>query len=1126
MGKVRVFELSKQVNIPSKDLVDLLNSLGVPTANHMSAIDENAAKYVLRKYGPDAEKEKSAPPKQKSKSQAGRSSAQQAQDKSQGAARPVQQAQQAPQTAAQPRYQQAPRPAQRPLAGGAPRAAALQQAAARLLQAQEEQRALEARLARERAEAEKLQRQQAALEEAAQRKADAERLAAEAEAAKAEHTTRKRKHAEGEEPLKAEAQAAEPEKHVDEPGAQPVLEVKSEYSPAEVKQAAPEREAKEETAAPEIPQEKASEARLPVIEEAPVQAQATQAPQSSPMASPMAATQLQAPARPSAQERHPRPAQGQGTGTATYRQPMGQGTGTATYRQPQGQGTGTATYRQPMGQGTGTATYRQPQGQGTGTATYRQPMGQGTGTATYRQPQGQGTGTATYRQPQGQGTGTATYRQNTGNFAPRPQGTGGFAPRPQGQGGFGPRKPQGAAITVPPPVTEAPLSKGKGKSWGTTGKERRFTSEDDSLRGPIKGKTATTKKGRKGMSPDPILDKKLRNIDVELLDEDGNVVRKSGRKRERPAKNRKIIVEPQMSVRELALKMEVTPNDLIKELMKLGVMASLNQSIDSDTAQIVAAEFGVDTELKSEAEERETTLTRQADDPSKLKPRPPVVTIMGHVDHGKTSLLDAIRKTNVALGEAGGITQRIGAYQVEQNGRKITFIDTPGHAAFTSMRAKGAQVTDIVVLVVAADDGVMPQTIEAYNHAKSAGVPIIVAVNKIDKPNAQPDRVLQELSELGLVAEKWGGDTVTVEVSAIQKIGISELMEMILLVADMRELKANFEGKAQGIILDSYIDTGLGTVAHLIVKNGTLKAGDYFLAGEVFGKVRVMLDYSNKKISEAPPSAFVKITGLPNLPPEGGHFEVVTDEKEAKQVAQRRAEMRKAKEAVDVRTPITLEDFFAQKKAGQTKDLNVILKADTQGAVDALKVALEKLSTQEVRVLTVHSAVGAVSENDVMLASTSGSIIIAYNVRPDNSAGKTADEQKVDIKSYRVIYDAINDITLAMEGMLEPEFKEVSLGKAEVRAVFSVPKAGNIAGSYITAGKITRNATARIVRDGKIIHEGKITSLRRFKDDAKEVSEGFECGIGFESFNDIKEGDVIEAFGKEQVKRVLQTEAQ
>ena len=1121
MGKVRVFELSKQVNIPSKDLVDLLNSLGVPTANHMSAIDENAAKYVLRKYGPDAEKEKAAPPKQKGKSQSKQLSAQQSQEQRQAAAK--QQPAQQPQQAALPRYQQAPRPAARPIAGGTPRAAALQQAAARLLQAQEEQRVLEARLAKERAEAEKLAMQQAALEEAALRKAEAERLVVEAEASKAEAPAKHRKHADADKAAVVEAAPVESEKPAQEPAPAAAEEPKEAVQAAQFLPEELESEVKATASgtADEAVKAISSDAGQPVLEEAPIQATLTSA------AAPIEA-EPQAQAKPAAQERQPRPAVGQGTGTATYRQPAGQGTGTATYRQPAGQGTGTATYRQPAGQGTGTATYRQPAGQGTGTATYRQPMGQGTGTATYRQPMGQGTGTATYRQPTGQGTGTATYRQPTGqgNFAPRPQGAGGFAPRPQGQGGFGPRKPQGAAITVPPPVTEAPLSKGKGKSWGTTGKERRFTSEDDSLRGPMKGKTTTAKKGRKGMSPDPILDKRLRNIDVELLDEDGNVVRKSGRKRERPAKNRKVIIEPQMTVRELALKMEVTPNDLIRELIKLGVMASLNQSIDSDTAQIVAAEFGVDTELKSEAEERETTLTRQADDPSKLKTRPPVVTIMGHVDHGKTSLLDAIRKTNVALGEAGGITQRIGAYQVELSGRKITFIDTPGHAAFTSMRAKGAQVTDIVVLVVAADDGVMPQTIEAYNHAKSAGVPVIVAVNKIDKPNAQPDRVLQELSELGLVAEKWGGDTVTVDVSAIQKIGISELMEMILLVADMRELKANFEGKAQGIILDSYIDTGLGTVAHLIVKNGTLKTGDYFLAGEVFGKVRVMLDYTNKKISEAPPSAFVKITGLPTLPPEGGHFEVVTDEKEAKQVAQRRTEMRKAKESVDTRTPITLEDFFAQKKAGQTKDLNVILKGDTQGAVDALRVALEKLSTQEVRVLIVHSAVGAVSENDVMLASTSDSIIIAYNVRPDNAAAKTADEQKVDIKSYRVIYDAINDITLAMEGMLDPEFKEVSLGKAEVRAVFSVPKAGNIAGSYITAGKITRNSTARIVRDGKVIHEGKITSLRRFKDDAKEVSEGFECGIGFESFNDIKEGDVIEAFGKELVKRVLQTEAQ
>ncbi len=821
----------------------------------------------------------------------------------------------------------------------------------------------------------------------------------------------------------------------------------------------------------------------------------------------------------------PRPQVAAPTTGAYPQRPQGVGTGTATYRNQPGVGTGTATYRNQPGVGTGTATYRNQPGVGTGTATYRNQPGVGTGTATYRNQPGQGTGTATYRQNTGTGN-FAPRPQGTGNFAPRPQGTGTFGPRPQGgTGGFAPRRPQtGAGITVPPPATEAPISKGKGKSWGNTGKERRFTSEDDNMRGPIKGKAAPIKKGKKGMGPDSILDKNLRNVDVEMLDEDGNVVRKSIKRREKAVKTKRIIIEPVMTVRDLALKMEVTPGDLIRKLMSLGVMSGINQTIDSDTAQIVASEFGIDTELKSEADVRETSLTKLEDKPEMLKTRPPVITIMGHVDHGKTTLLDAIRKTNVAAGEAGGITQAIGAYQVELNGRKITFIDTPGHAAFTSMRARGAQVTDIVVLVVAADDGVMPQTREAYNHARSAGVPIIVAVNKIDRPNAQPDRVLQELSELGLISEKWGGDTVTVEVSAIQKRGISELLEMILLVADMKDLKANPDRPAQGIVIEAENKAGLGPLATVIIKNGTLKRGQYCLAGEVSGRVRALINEKGERLDEAGPSTPVQVVGLSAVPHGGDPFDVVTDEREAKAVAQRRADIRRSSELVEEKKPITLEDFFAQKEFGVVKDLNIILKADVQGSVEAVKKSLEELSNAEVRVVVVHSGVGAVSENDVMLASTSDSIIIAFNVRPDSIAAKEADEVGVDIKSYRIIYEAINDVALAMEGLLEPEYKEISLGKAEVRAVFSVPKAGNIAGSYVISGKITRNSTARVVRDGKIIHEGKVTSLRRFKDDAKEVLEGFECGIGFESFNDIKEGDIIEAFGQELVKRTVLVE--
>ncbi|HPU95345.1 MAG TPA: translation initiation factor IF-2, partial [Bacillota bacterium] len=728
-------------------------------------------------------------------------------------------------------------------------------------------------------------------------------------------------------------------------------------------------------------------------------------------------------------------------------------------------------------------------------------------------------------QPRPQGQGGYAPRPQGAGYQPRPQGQGGYAPRPQGAGGFA-QRPQPGAITVPPVSAEMPVNKGKGKSWGTTGKERRFTSEDDrDIRGPIKGKTTVAKKGKKGMAPDPVLEKRIRNIDVELLDEDEAGIRKSARKREKAAKTKRIIIDTEMTVRELALKMEVTPGELIRKLMSLGVMAGMNQTIDSDTAQVVASEFGIETELKSEAEERETTLTKVEDSPESLKPRPPVVTIMGHVDHGKTSLLDAIRKTDVAGGEAGGITQAIGAYQVELKGRKITFIDTPGHAAFTSMRARGAQVTDVVVLVVAADDGVMPQTVEAYNHAKSAGVPIVVAINKIDRPNAQPDRVLQELSDIGLVAEKWGGDTVTVEVSALKKIGISDLLEMILLVSDMKDLKANYDRKAEGIVIEAKLDKGRGPVATVLIKNGTLKQGDYYLVGEVFGRVRAMMNDKGDMVETAPPSTPVEVLGLTGVPQAGDPFDVISDEREARTIASRRSERRKLSEMVEVKR-VTLEDFFSQKKAGNVKDLNIIVKADVQGSVEAVKSSLEKLSTSEVRVSTIHSGVGAVSESDVMLASTSESIIIAFNVRPDTAATKAAEESKVDIRMYRVIYEAINDVAMAMEGLLEPEYKEVSLGKAEVRAVFSVPKAGNIAGSYVTEGKIARNATARIVRDGAVVHEGKITSLRRFKDDAKEVLTGFECGIGFESFNDIKEGDIIEAYGKEQIKRTIQVDQQ
>ena len=1028
MAKVRVFELSKLINMPSKDLVDLLNSLGVPTANHMSAIDENAAKYVLRKYGPDAEKEKSAPQKTKAAKPKPKAQVQTAATeplievrRASGATAQTAQRQARPMPQAQ-RASQAP---SRPRPGQAPRAAALQQAAARLQQAQEEQRALEAKQAREFEEEQKRARIEAAKAEERAKAAEAKAKADREEEAKLA--------------AKANDQAAA-QKRIDEQQKEKVM--------AQVEQveagtsSRPAVNVTVEAAGPVTERAKHLEAQIPRV--------------------------------------------------STVAQPAHE---QQRAQQPQ----------QPVVQ--------QPQQPTAGEAPRPRPTPQ---PSEARGPQPQ------YPQ-RGQG-GYAPRPQGAG-YQPRPQGQGGYAPRPQGAGGFA-QRPQPGAITVPPVSAEMPVNKGKGKSWGTTGKERRFTSEDDrDIRGPIKGKTTVAKKGKKGMAPDPVLEKRIRNIDVELLDEDEAGIRKSARKREKAAKTKRIIIDTEMTVRELALKMEVTPGELIRKLMSLGVMAGMNQTIDSDTAQVVASEFGIETELKSEAEERETTLTKVEDSPESLKPRPPVVTIMGHVDHGKTSLLDAIRKTDVAGGEAGGITQAIGAYQVELKGRKITFIDTPGHAAFTSMRARGAQVTDVVVLVVAADDGVMPQTVEAYNHAKSAGVPIVVAINKIDRPNAQPDRVLQELSDIGLVAEKWGGDTVTVEVSALKKIGISDLLEMILLVSDMKDLKANYDRKAEGIVIEAKLDKGRGPVATVLIKNGTLKQGDYYLVGEVFGRVRAMMNDKGDMVETAPPSTPVEVLGLTGVPQAGDPFDVISDEREARTIASRRSERRKLSEMVEVKR-VTLEDFFSQKKAGNVKDLNIIVKADVQGSVEAVKSSLEKLSTSEVRVSTIHSGVGAVSESDVMLASTSESIIIAFNVRPDTAATKAAEESKVDIRMYRVIYEAINDVAMAMEGLLEPEYKEVSLGKAEVRAVFSVPKAGNIAGSYVTEGKIARNATARIVRDGAVVHEGKITSLRRFKDDAKEVLTGFECGIGFESFNDIKEGDIIEAYGKEQIKRTIQVDQQ
>ena len=564
---------------------------------------------------------------------------------------------------------------------------------------------------------------------------------------------------------------------------------------------------------------------------------------------------------------------------------------------------------------------------------------------------------------------------------------------------------------------------------------------------------------------------------------------------------------------------DISLNTVIMALMKMGIMANINQNLDEDTVMILADELGINVVVaKVEEENPEEGIEDFEDKEEDLVPRAPFVTVMGHVDHGKTSLLDAIRKTNVAIGEAGGITQHIGASEVYSNGQKIVFLDTPGHEAFTAMRARGAHVTDIAVLVVAADDGVMPQTIESISHAKAAGVPIIVAINKMDKPGANPDRVKQELSEHGILVEEWGGDTICCPVSAKKGDGIENLLEMILLQAEVLELKANPNRLAKGSVVEARLDKTRGPVATLLVDNGTLKAGQSVVVGNCYGKIRLMTDYRGKKISKAGPATAVEILGLDDVPEAGDEFNVVKDDKTAREIAQNRKE--KLREEILARNASsTLEQLFSQIQEGEVKDLNLIIKADVAGSVEAIVSSLEKLNTENVRVKVVHTGVGTINESDVMLASTTGSIIIGFNVRPTTAVTSFADSENVQIRLYRVIYDIINEIQDAMKGMLDPEFKEEVLGKVEVRATFKVPNVGTIAGAYVTEGKVLRNAEVRLVRDGIVIHEGKISSLKRFKDDAKEVAQGYECGVGIENYNDIKEGDIIECFRMVEVER-------
>ena len=578
-----------------------------------------------------------------------------------------------------------------------------------------------------------------------------------------------------------------------------------------------------------------------------------------------------------------------------------------------------------------------------------------------------------------------------------------------------------------------------------------------------------------------------------------------------------ITIPETITVKDLSAELKKTSGEIIKKLLAYGIMATINNEIDFDTAFLIAGEFGVTAHKKEVVTDEDILFDDSEDKEEDLKPRPPVIVVMGHVDHGKTSLLDAVRSTNVIEGEAGGITQAIGAYKVEVNGREITFLDTPGHEAFTAMRARGAQITDIAILVVAANDGVMPQTIEAIDHAKAAGIPIIVAINKIDVEGANPDKVKQELAEYGLVSEDWGGDTIFVPISAKKKINIDNLLEMVLLVADMKELKANPNKQAKGVVIEAKLDKSKGPVATMLVQRGTLDIGDTILVGSVIGRIRTMTDDKGHKVKKAGPSTPVEITGLTEVPEAGDTFYEVKDEKTAKHLMERRKRQARDK-ALKASSRVTLDDLFSQIEKGNLKQLNIIVKADVQGSVEAVKQALEKLSNDEVKVKVIHANVGAITESDVTLANVSNAIIIGFNVRPQPIAKDMADKENVEIKTYSVIYNAIEDVEAAMKGMLDPVFKEVVIGNAEVRQTFKISDVGTIAGCYVTNGKVARNAGVRVLRDNVVIHDGKLISLKRMKDDAKEVAKGFECGIQIENFNDIKEGDIIEAYIMEQVK--------
>ncbi len=725
----------------------------------------------------------------------------------------------------------------------------------------------------------------------------------------------------------------------------------------------------------------------------------------------------------------------------------------------------------------------------------------------------------------GQGNFQPRGNGQQGGFAQRGQQQGGFAPRGQQQGGFAPRTQQvGAQGGQRPAGGQRPMGGGrpqrapKGPELMPTVEKERVSNYDpnkkmrqrqhDPEHQPVKNRKQLARDTGYGMDDDIVRGRRKKGRQM------------SAQQMMAPIKIETAYMTAEtITVRDLTERIGKPAGEIIKKLMLLGIMATINQELDFDTASLVASEFGVTLEMKLDKTAEDALSAENVEDSEEeLVSRPPVVTIMGHVDHGKTSLLDYIRKAKVASGEAGGITQHIGAYIAQVDNRQITFLDTPGHEAFTAMRARGTQATDIAILVVAADDGVMPQTIESINHAKAAKCPIIVAINKIDKPGADPDAVKQELTRYELVPEEWGGDTIMVNVSAKTGEGVDDLLENVLLLADMLELKANPNRKARGVIIEAKLDHSRGAVATALVQNGTLHVGDMVVAGNAYGRIRAMVSSRGERVKNALPSTPVEIIGFGGVPEAGDEFMAVADEKLARQVVEERAAKARAS-MVKNSSASTLEELYSKLEQGEVKDLNIIIKADVQGSVEAVKQSLEKLSNAEVRVRTIHSGVGAITENDVMLAGIDGAIIIGFNVRPDAKAREAANRDGIDIRYYRVIYQAIEDMEKAMKGLLTPEFRENVIGHAEVRNVFKITGVGMVAGSYVTDGKLQRNAQVRLLRDNVVVYEGKLSSLQRFKDAVKEVADGYECGVCLENYTDIKEGDIIECFIMEEIPR-------